>query len=115
MAESSSGAGSRTFKLLVLPAVAAFVLPLAGSQAATPSAGTISESSPSVSWSGDNHTPTAASCDGPNDAACDNFKLTIAPPSFEYQVVDRKSTRLNSSHLGISYAVFCLKKKKIII
>src|SRR5205814_7980358 len=25
---------------------------------------------------------------------------------------DRKSTRLNSSHLGISYAVFCLKKKK---
>src|SRR2546426_5850157 len=26
--------------------------------------------------------------------------------------VDRKSTRLNSSHLVISYAVFCLKKKK---
>src|SRR2546426_5250569 len=28
------------------------------------------------------------------------------------RVVDRKSTRLNSSHLVISYAVFCLKKKK---
>src|SRR6266446_8663284 len=28
---------------------------------------------------------------------------------------DRKSTRLNSSHLVISYAVFCLKKKKITI
>src|SRR5438045_9795901 len=28
------------------------------------------------------------------------------------RVGDRKSTRLNSSHLGISYAVFCLKKKK---
>src|SRR3712207_8621099 len=28
---------------------------------------------------------------------------------------DRKSTRLNSSHANISYAVFCLKKKKIII
>src|SRR5262245_64756133 len=27
-------------------------------------------------------------------------------------ILDRKSTRLNSSHLGISYAVFCLKKKK---
>src|SRR5256885_7481977 len=27
--------------------------------------------------------------------------------------VDRKSTRLNSSHLVISYAVFCLKKKKL--
>src|SRR5438067_7364242 len=29
--------------------------------------------------------------------------------------LDRKSTRLNSSHVSISYAVFCLKKKKIII
>src|SRR3712207_8949680 len=28
---------------------------------------------------------------------------------------DRKSTRLNSSHANISYAVFCLKKKKFII
>src|SRR5438874_10703514 len=28
------------------------------------------------------------------------------------QCVDRKSTRLNSSHVEISYAVFCLKKKK---
>src|SRR5690242_18929010 len=28
-------------------------------------------------------------------------------------VLDRKSTRLNSSHMSISYAVFCLKKKKI--
>src|SRR5256885_9785515 len=28
---------------------------------------------------------------------------------------DRKSTRLNSSHLVISYAVFCLKKKKILL
>src|SRR3712207_8619812 len=28
-------------------------------------------------------------------------------------VIDRKSTRLNSSHANISYAVFCLKKKKI--
>src|SRR5262245_64220201 len=31
---------------------------------------------------------------------------------FDLSRVDRKSTRLNSSHLGISYAVFCLKKKK---
>src|SRR5438876_2436198 len=30
------------------------------------------------------------------------------------QIVDRKSTRLNSSHPSISYAVFCLKKKKMI-
>src|SRR5436305_9875931 len=30
----------------------------------------------------------------------------------ERTIVDRKSTRLNSSHVRISYAVFCLKKKK---
>src|SRR5205814_10544320 len=29
------------------------------------------------------------------------------------QFLDRKSTRLNSSHLGISYAVFCLKKRAL--
>src|SRR5688572_31708675 len=34
-----------------------------------------------------------------------------APPP-PPRVVDRKSTRLNSSHSQISYAVFCLKKKK---
>src|SRR5256885_12960132 len=35
-------------------------------------------------------------------------RLVFGPPA------DRKSTRLNSSHLVISYAVFCLKKKKTI-
>src|SRR5205814_5414107 len=39
-----------------------------------------------------------------------------APHSLSFALAaslkDRKSTRLNSSHLGISYAVFCLKKKK---
>src|SRR5438045_9113840 len=34
------------------------------------------------------------------------------PPQLLFPKADRKSTRLNSSHLGISYAVFCLKKKK---
>src|SRR3712207_6898790 len=33
----------------------------------------------------------------------------------EAKRVDRKSTRLNSSHANISYAVFCLKKKKKIL
>src|SRR3712207_8376115 len=32
-----------------------------------------------------------------------------------YDELDRKSTRLNSSHANISYAVFCLKKKKHIV
>src|SRR5437667_3244553 len=34
------------------------------------------------------------------------------PPDEYSEGVDRKSTRLNSSHITISYAVFCLKKKK---
>src|SRR5256885_6484692 len=33
-------------------------------------------------------------------------------PGLRWAELDRKSTRLNSSHLVISYAVFCLKKKK---
>src|SRR5262245_43813186 len=40
-----------------------------------------------------------------------NFRFGIWLPNPRYPA-DRKSTRLNSSHLGISYAVFCLKKKK---
>src|SRR5688572_31374853 len=37
-----------------------------------------------------------------------------APPNelLPLEIIDRKSTRLNSSHSQISYAVFCLKKKK---
>src|SRR5256885_9466517 len=38
--------------------------------------------------------------------------LTASAPSTAPRAKDRKSTRLNSSHLVISYAVFCLKKKK---
>src|SRR5258707_3418379 len=34
-------------------------------------------------------------------------------PGHDHSHRDRKSTRLNSSHANISYAVFCLKKKKI--
>src|SRR2546430_12677707 len=48
-----------------------------------------------------------------------NLALSTSNPSVLYAAVagaagnkDRKSTRLNSSHSQISYAVFCLKKKK---
>src|SRR3712207_8033828 len=38
----------------------------------------------------------------------------IVPPAFRVpRPIDRKSTRLNSSHANISYAVFCLKKNDI--
>src|SRR5258705_1906874 len=39
--------------------------------------------------------------------------VNIASVSGKDGYPDRKSTRLNSSHLGISYAVFCLKKKNL--
>src|SRR5207253_7313637 len=38
-------------------------------------------------------------------------QIPTVPPE-TYAQLDRKSTRLNSSHVAISYAVFCLKKKK---
>src|SRR5204862_7529667 len=40
------------------------------------------------------------------------YQKTIILSTFKLKT-DRKSTRLNSSHVEISYAVFCLKKKKI--
>src|SRR2546430_6206267 len=43
---------------------------------------------------------------------CDSFPLKVDLFPCESQHTDRKSTRLNSSHSQISYAVFCLKKKK---
>src|SRR3989454_8232673 len=42
----------------------------------------------------------------------DQGEVVILVPEAEAPRRDRKSTRLNSSHLVISYAVFCLKKKK---
>src|SRR5438067_5999203 len=39
-------------------------------------------------------------------------QITLTGAREGNEVVDRKSTRLNSSHVSISYAVFCLKKKK---
>src|SRR3712207_8572227 len=49
------------------------------------------------------------------------LRLPFSPPHLSFESIqplarlpraDRKSTRLNSSHANISYAVFCLKKKK---
>src|SRR5437762_7201786 len=48
--------------------------------------------------------------------ACNNNVFTIRAKNLRQRIdvefLDRKSTRLNSSHRCISYAVFCLKKKK---
>src|SRR3712207_8477816 len=52
------------------------------------------------------HCPRTRSPDG------DHPEPTLARPAPAAAGADRKSTRLNSSHANISYAVFCLKKKK---
>src|SRR6266540_99255 len=47
--------------------------------------------------------------------ACEGLRRFLIAQGMPTQVAsirDRKSTRLNSSHITISYAVFCLKKKK---
>src|SRR2546428_667566 len=49
--------------------------------AATPPSGTVTESNPTVTWTGMVMPPTAGGCGGPNNSACDNFKLNIIPPS----------------------------------
>src|SRR3989475_9545909 len=46
------------------------------------------------------------------DAALKRLTFTTATGDLKGCDIDRKSTRLNSSHSQISYAVFCLKKKK---
>src|SRR3989440_5632135 len=58
----------------------------------------------------------AASCASSSEWPPRSKKLSFTPifsrPSTSPKTRDRKSTRLNSSHDQISYAVFCLKKKK---
>src|SRR3712207_8975121 len=52
---------------------------------------------------------SSASCASADRAPCCSSRDQRASP------LDRKSTRLNSSHANISYAVFCLKKKKKLV
>src|SRR5690348_17382162 len=46
------------------------------------------------------------------DIGSDLMKIVFNIKEDDLHEIDRKSTRLNSSHPSISYAVFCLKKKK---
>src|SRR5438034_8170171 len=54
---------------------------------------------------------TSTLCSLPSAVADCSAEPASAQKAFE-RTLDRKSTRLNSSHTVISYAVFCLKKKK---
>src|SRR3712207_8304331 len=51
----------------------------------------------------------------PAQALANVAALTLRYPDAAHDAEDRKSTRLNSSHANISYAVFCLKKKNTTI
>src|SRR5256885_12252400 len=63
--------------------------------------------------------PSPPSPPSPNDSKLRVYLMTFGPGRQVWErfghnaiwIQDRKSTRLNSSHLVISYAVFCLKKK----
>src|SRR5437899_9333491 len=67
---------------------------------------------------GDIHVPAYGQRDGLADASLGKLSAGHRTRRLDRSLErpdesgDRKSTRLNSSHLGISYAVFCLKKKK---
>src|SRR5437764_6238999 len=62
-------------------------------------------------WFGFNAGSSLAGTDGRIGIIAVNTMLASAAGAS----IDRKSTRLNSSHRCISYAVFCLKKKKLIV
>src|SRR5574337_1007440 len=82
----------------------------------------IMASGPSTSWQMDGETVETVSdfifggskitADGDCSQDRKSTRLNSSHHSISYAVSDRKSTRLNSSHHSISYAVFCLKKKK---
>jgi hypothetical protein len=73
------GAAAHTFLLMLLGSGIA--------QAASPASGTVSQSSTQSSWTGGPGLPSAsATCGGPSNTACDNYKLTIAPPSYSFKV-----------------------------
>src|SRR6478735_4462080 len=77
----------RAFRMLIEAAVLAAVFLLvavAPLPAATPATGTVSESTPTVAWTGPFLTPTAGPCGADNVAGCDNYKLTIVAPSAAY-------------------------------
>jgi hypothetical protein len=55
--------------------------------AANPSSGTVSSGSTQAAWTGGPGTPTAAAtCGGPSNPQCDNYKLTIVPPTYSFKV-----------------------------
>src|SRR2546427_6483195 len=63
-------------------------------------------------WMQDRLGPNRVGPQGLLQPAADGLKNLVKEETLPARAEDRKSTRLNSSHSQISYAVFCLKKKK---
>jgi hypothetical protein len=82
----------------VAVALAAVALLCAPLWAALPPAGTVSQLSPQASWTGGPRTPTASACGSPTNANCDNYKLTIVPPSYTFKVEINLSLQLKDDY-----------------
>jgi hypothetical protein len=67
--------------LFCLAVLAAAIVIIPITRGANPESGSISEANPKVTWTGPFKTATGGGCGSVNNASCDNFKLTIAPPS----------------------------------
>src|SRR5437899_9686787 len=89
------------FAILVAVGIVSAVILIQQTQPAVPIQGGMTALCANTSATPNNVT---LGSNGQETFSCDSAAPTTHP--------DRKSTRLNSSHLGISYAVFCLKKKK---
>ncbi|HKI03390.1 MAG TPA: fibronectin type III domain-containing protein [Thermoanaerobaculia bacterium] len=71
----------------ILASAAGAALLCASAWAATPASGTVSESASQAAWTGGPGVPTAAAtCGSPSNTSCDNYKLTIVPPSYGFKV-----------------------------
>src|SRR5438045_4793852 len=100
------------FPLLML--VAAFATSSALAQSTATVQGTVTDNKGAVIPNAtvvvrNRNTSTERTTQTDSDGNYQVAALPVGVYTIEVRVQDRKSTRLNSSHLGISYAVFCLK------
>jgi hypothetical protein len=80
------GRRSVAILLVLAAAVLTILLSSGASTAATPGSGTVSDANRLVTWTGAVAVATAGVCDGPNDPTCDNYRLTVQPPSYAFSV-----------------------------
>lgn len=83
----SRGRGRAALLLAIAAAVATMLAsPLVSSFAASPGMGVVSDSNRVASWTGPVTVATAGVCNGANDPTCDNYRLTVQPPSYAFSV-----------------------------